>query len=444
MNRLPFIPKSVIEVRKDNMNLLVIKCKLHKPVFRNLLFSVILLLSVNSALFLSLTAQAQPNTPPNTPDLALCSVASEVVLYELGTIVTDAEGGTITFSLSQLPTGGQVTMTPDGFFNYTPQSIGWQDFFVYTACDSFGSCSSGTVTIQLAEMETLPPIVPNLLYFSAQAGISINICEGNIGWAWANNCFPGLYTVCVYHNESLGQINYIDDNCISYQPSGTIGTDTIMVIGCGDAPPPIIYTCNGWEQMNTCSHNYYIVSISPIDIGFTEAHTINCDSTIVIDQLGYPTWVVPTIITPPNNGNATIISDGVWSSMEYTPNPNFIGVDTIIVECAEATQITCETGMYIFNVDCVNSSADLFPTTVLPNMIYDPSTNSVKVVMANQPNQEMSMTVFSLSGNRLLSQQIPANVSDISIPMPHLPEGIYLVSLQTGEYQLVNKIWVGR
>ena len=444
MNSLPITPKSVMEVRKDNTNLVVIKYKLNKSVFRNFLFPLILLLLVNSALFSSLIAQAQPNTPPNTPDLSLCSVASETVLYQLGTIVTDAEGGALSFSLSQLPTGGQVTMTPDGFFNYTPQSIGWQDFFVYTACDSFGACSSGTVTIQLAEMETLPPIVPNLLYYTTQSGISINICEGNIGWAWANNCFPGLYTVCVYHNESLGQINFIDDNCIGYQPSGITGTDTIMVIGCGDAPPPMIYTCNGWEQMNMCSHNYYIVSISPIDIGFTEPHTINCDSTIVIGQLGYPTWVVPTIITSPTNGNATIVSDGVWSALAYTPNPNFIGVDTVIVECAEATQITCETGMYIFNVDCVNSSTNLLPTASWPKAIYDPANNSIKVVMANQLVQEMFISVFSLSGNRLLSQQIPTNVSAISIPMSHLPKGIYLVSIQTCEHQLVHKIWVGR
>jgi len=38
--------------------------------------------------------------------------------------------------------------------------------------------------------------------------------------------------------------------------------------------------------------------------------------------------------------------------MKYTAPPCFKGSDTIVVLCAKATQISCDTGIYILNINC--------------------------------------------------------------------------------------------
>ncbi|QQS29445.1 MAG: hypothetical protein IPM47_00390 [Sphingobacteriales bacterium] len=404
-----------------------------------------LCLACSFLLFTTQPLNAQPNTPPITPDIELCSVASESVSFQLSTIVTDEQGNFIVYNIQQLPTGGIVMFDSTGDFAYTPQAIGFQDYFIYTACDIYGACSSGTVFIHLAEMESLPPIEPIIQNLSTQSGLSVDICDGNIGWAWANNCFPNLYTVCITHNESLGQIYYINDNCVYYQPAGTTGTDTIKVVGCGDVPPPMIYTCNGWEQMDICSHQYYIITIEPVNIDFTEIHEISCDSIIYIGDLGYPTWVTPTIIDPPSNGNATIVPDGLWSALVYNPYQGFIGSDTVIVECAEATQITCQTGMYIFNVDCTNNQSSAFSNPVVPKLFYDSSSNNLNIQIQHQQFGQIGLTLFSLSGSVAVTAQTTSiTPTAYAFSLPSLPNGIYLAMLHFNGRQYVEKIWIGR
>lgn len=375
--------------------------------------------------------KAQPNTPPVTTNVTLCSVSFGVVEYDLNNAVTDAEGGPLAFTLTQAPSSGTLTLNPNGSITYVPQFTGFEEYFIYTVCDSNGACTNGTLYITLAEIETIPPIEPTISDYAAEMGAAITICDGNIGWAWQHNCIPDLYTVCVYHNDALGQITYVNDNCITYTPFGT-GADTIKVIGCGDAPPPILFTCNGWEQMNTCSHNYYVVSIVPNNNAFTETYSINCDSTLLIGQLGYPTWVVPTIITPPANGSAAILTDGLWSTLQYIPNPNFNGTDTVVVECAHATQITCETGTYIINIDCTNSAGYLPLQPPAITAWYNATAASINIGYNGVQQTGNHISLYNASGALLFSS---GNSSQIDAAA--LPAGLYLVVVKN-DYQTVT------
>lgn len=287
----------------------------------------------------------------DTPDVFLCSAAGAPVSYD---IAADITGSFVTLSISSPSMYGVAIIDASGMLLYTPTVGTTQviDQFSYAACNATGACSLGVINITLADIESLPPIVPDYHYYSVNFPFTTDICNGNIGWELQHNGEASLYTVWVTHDESLGSLSYISDGCILYTPSAA-GSDTIKVIGCGDAPPPYLLTCNGWEQMDPCSYTYYVINISPnISTSFIENHSIACDSTLTIDGLGYPTWAIPSIIDAPTNGTATIVSDGINSSLQYTPPAGFAGIDTVIVECAHATQITCSTGMYIFEVNC--------------------------------------------------------------------------------------------
>lgn len=319
------------------------------------------------------TTQAQDTLALITPDVFLCSVAGASATYDIAASIT---GSFASLTLTASPQYGTANFNAAGALSYTPtSSLQVIDQFAYAACTATGACSYGNIYVTLADIESLPPIEPTYSYYSATLPYTTDICTNNIGWVLQHNGNPGLYTVTLTNNESLGSLSYISDECVLYTPTAS-GSDTIKIVGCGDAPPPTFLTCNGWETMNTCSYTYLVVNISlGIQSSFIETHSIACDSTLNITGLGYPTWAVPTIIDPPANGTATINTIDLMSLMSYTPNPEFSGIDTVVVECAHATQITCETGMYIFNVNCgaVNTYhfseshiADCLSTTYIP------------------------------------------------------------------------------
>lgn len=93
---------------------------------------------------------------------------------------------------------------------------------------------------------------------------------------------------------------------------------------------------------------------------FTEHIKIHCNDSVIREHLGYPTWNPATIIKKPHYGIAEIRDDSsLRQTLYYRPPIYFHGKDTLMVLCAKATQITCDTGIYLIDVDC-NERVDSF------------------------------------------------------------------------------------
>jgi len=93
---------------------------------------------------------------------------------------------------------------------------------------------------------------------------------------------------------------------------------------------------------------------------YTERIQLHCNDSLIRDHLGYPTWNPATLLKKPHFGYAEIREDlSLRQSLYYKPPIYFHGFDTLIVLCAKATQITCDTGIYIIEVSC-NTHIDSF------------------------------------------------------------------------------------
>lgn len=89
---------------------------------------------------------------------------------------------------------------------------------------------------------------------------------------------------------------------------------------------------------------------------FTEEINLPCGDTSVIGSLGYPTWNPPAIVKRSSYGHASLLGDFIEANiLQYLAPPCFSGRDTVIIQCARATQITCDTGIYVFNIGCETS-----------------------------------------------------------------------------------------
>jgi hypothetical protein len=95
---------------------------------------------------------------------------------------------------------------------------------------------------------------------------------------------------------------------------------------------------------------------------FTEVHPIPCNDTLYIGNLGYPTWNAARILKTPRLGHAMLLGDFVAANLlQYQSPPCVSGRDTVVIECAHATQITCDTGIYIFEINCPENLSPVYP-----------------------------------------------------------------------------------
>lgn len=88
---------------------------------------------------------------------------------------------------------------------------------------------------------------------------------------------------------------------------------------------------------------------------FIEMHYVYCGSILELGPVGYLNWNPATIVRPPEHGDVYLFTgDPFPDSLVYKSDYGYLDVDTFVVACARATQVTCETGIYIVNVSCIN------------------------------------------------------------------------------------------
>lgn len=159
---------------------------------------------------------------------------------------------------------------------------------------------------------------------------------------------------------------------------------------------------------------------------FTETREIVCGDSVHVGQLGFPTWSMPTIVIEPAQGTAEITGD-LWYSLVYQSAADFEGLDTVVVACAHATQITCDTGIYIFHISCQTNTVDL---NAKPIHIF-PNPASTEVHIRGNLSGDI-LTITDATGILISSIEKP-DTEDYILPVGLLVPGLYFVSFQTGK-----------
>jgi hypothetical protein len=214
------------------------------------------------------------------------------------------------------------------------------------------------------------------------------------------------------------------DSLVYKSKYGYLGQDTFIV------------ECAHATQI-TCDTGIYIISVigcPPISL-FTDTFEIACDSTLVIPGLGYPFWVIPEILQAPAHGEAqlVLVDSAVLYALKYTPDPIFTGTDTILVECAHATQVTCETGLFIIHVSCLNGTGEQQP----PSLKIFP--NPVNGVLWIQSERIVGQARLWSSQGALL-MEVVSGAASLDIEMGNLPAGIYFLEIRLNGERLVQKV----
>jgi hypothetical protein len=174
---------------------------------------------------------------------------------------------------------------------------------------------------------------------------------------------------------------------------------------------------------------------------FTEHHTVNCGTMLSLGRVGYPTWNPATVIQAAAHGEATVSTINLIDSLFYQAAPNYEGLDTFIVACAHATQITCDTGIYIIETVCNTNAARDLPAIKADLNVYPNPTAAVLNIGCEWPI--MQLRICAANGILVLEKRWPIAVTSMEIPVGHLPRGVYWLQATDGQAIVSKKLVIG-
>ncbi|HIF9505006.1 TPA: retention module-containing protein, partial [Photobacterium damselae] len=229
---------------------------------------------------------------------------------------TDADGDDLTFELvdGSEPTNGQVTVNPDGSWEYVPNpDFNGEDSFTVVVDDGNGGTDTITVTVNVTPVNDAP--VGEDVSAETQEETAVT------GQLTATDVDGDNLTFKPGSNPENGSVTVNPDGSWEYVPNPDFnGEDSFTVV---------VDDGNGGTDTITVTVNVTPVNDAPVgeDVSAeTQEETAVTGQLTATDVDGDNLTFKPG--TNPENGSVTINSDGSW---EYVPNPDFNGEDSFTV-----------------------------------------------------------------------------------------------------------------
>lgn len=223
---------------------------------------------------------------------------------------TDPNGDALTYSLNSAPVNGNVTINPDGTFQYVPNTgYTGNDSFTFLAADPNGGTAIGAVTIRILNR---PPVAQNVSLTTPA-----NVATSGQVTASDPDGDPLTFTQNTSPVNGTSQVNL--DGTFTYTPNpGFIGTDSFTVL---------VTDISGDTAISTVTIE--VINLPPVTSNLnltTGGNNPVSGQVTATDPNGDP--LTYTLSGTPANGTALVNVDG---SFTYTPNAGFIGTDSFTV-----------------------------------------------------------------------------------------------------------------
>ena len=221
-----------------------------------------------------------------------------------------------------------ILYTPD------PDFVG-VDSFMYAICDNGMPplCDTALVIV------TVTPVTDTIIETIPEDSTLV-VCADSL--TTFTNPATGL-SLC--DQPSNGTVNIVS-TCVTYTPDDNFtGQDTFCVYTCDPVNPLI------------CDTTIIIVIVTPVNdppVAVDDAATTPEDTPVAIDVLDNDSDIdsplgIPTVTEPPSYGTASV--NPVDSTILYTPDPDFVGVDSFMYAiCDNGMPSLCDTALVIITV----------------------------------------------------------------------------------------------
>jgi hypothetical protein len=319
------------------------------------------------------------NNPPVAVDDAATTPEDTPVVIDVLDNDSDPDSPLNNPTISESPDNGNVTVNPgDGTITYTPDPdfVG-VDSFMYSICDNGIPILCDTALVVVTVIPVIDTIIETIPEDS-----TLVVCADSL------TTFTDPATSIALCDEPADGTVTIMGTCVTYEPDDNFtGQDTFCVVVCDPNNPML------------CDTTIVIVVVTPVNdppVAVDDAASTPEDTPVVIDVLDNDSdpdspLNNPTITDPADHGS-TMVNPGD-GSVTYTPDPNFVGVDTFMYSiCDDGFPILCDTALVVVTV-----------TPVIDTIIETIPEDSTLVVCAD------SLTTFTDPATSIALCEEPAD-----------------------------------
>ncbi|MGR5372391.1 Ig-like domain-containing protein, partial [Photobacterium damselae] len=262
---------------------------------------------------ITVTVNVTPvNDAPEGEDISVETQEETAVTGQL--TATDVDGDNLTFKPGSDPTNGQVTVNPDGSWEYVPNpDFNGEDSFTVVVDDGNGGTDTITVTVNVTPINDAP--VGEDVTAETQEDTAVT------GQLTATDVDGDNLTFKPGTNPENGSVTVNPDGSWEYVPNPDFnGEDSFTVV---------VDDGNGGTDTITVTVNVTPINDAPVGENVsaeTQEETAVTGQLTATDVDGDNLTFKPG--TNPENGSVTVNPDGSW---EYVPNPDFNGEDSFTV-----------------------------------------------------------------------------------------------------------------
>lgn len=259
---------------------------------------------------------------------------------------SDVDGDVLTTTIITVPKYGTATVLNGDSILYTPAANYYgKDTLYYKICDNGtpSLCDTAVIILTINAINDKPIAVDDLNNTTNEDSPIVIKVKSNDNDVDANPLITSIIS-----NPTNGTVIVLNGDSVRYTPAANYyGQDTFYYKICDNGAPIL------------CDTAMVVVTILPINdkpIANDDFVSVAEEGTIVIYPLANDTDVengtlTISIVSPPKNGIGTLVGD----SITYTPNQNFNGNDTIVLQiCDNGIPQVCDTSLIVFYVTPVN------------------------------------------------------------------------------------------
>ena len=278
------------------------------------------------------------NTAPSAINSDFTLTEDTPLSQSLTAFLTDAEGGSFTYSTLTAPAFGSVQWLSGNTFVYSPFiNFAGTDNFTYRVCDSGNLCAEATVSLVITAVNDAPLAVSDILSLNEDTSLTGSIASNDI------EAEGETIQYALTGTASNGTITLSANGLLSYVPTGNFfGTETVTYTAC--------------DPNNNCSTGILtleVLAVNDAPVAQNAAYSTDEDTSANGSLLFYVQDVENDVLTYTSNSSSLQID----SNGEFTFNPpsNFFGEIIIDFTVCDASQ-SCSTADITFNVNSINDA----------------------------------------------------------------------------------------
>ncbi|MCP5082216.1 MAG: tandem-95 repeat protein, partial [Alphaproteobacteria bacterium] len=281
--------------------------------------------------------------PVNDGPVALNDAASvdEDSAVTINVLANDSDLDGDALSVTAASAGnGSVSIRPDGSLDYTPNAnFNGTDTVTYTISDGNGATDTATVSITVNPVNDGPDAVNDTASVDEDSAVTINVLAND-------SDIEGDALSVTAASAGNGSVSIRPDGSLDYSPNTNFnGTDTVTYT---------ISDGNGATDTATVT-----ITVNPVNDGpdaLNDTASVDEDSAVTINVLANDSDLdgdaLSVTAASAGNGSVSIRPDG---SLDYTPNANFNGTDTVTYTISDGNGAT-DTATVSITVNPVNDA----------------------------------------------------------------------------------------